>query len=242
MPHPTEPPPPSRRPLRWGLLVPALVMPLFSSFFYFVYYPGTTLGQASFTFHKLFLLLWPSIAVFLILKEPLYPRPAPPRHLASLLPGGAFAFLVLGLLFGLLYFSPFGAVFEANRGRIVQRIHDLGAAENYLAFALFISVLHAAMEEYYWRGFVFSQAARLLPRGAAHLVAALGFAAHHVVVVSQFFPLPLAFLLGACVAAGGAFWSWQLERYRSLLGPWFGHLLIDLGLMWVGWEALRTAS
>lgn len=231
-----------RAPLRWALLVPALVVPFVLSFFYFVLFPGTAFGNAFYTVHKIFLVAWPLLAVPLILREPMVDRTRPKRHLASLLPGILFGALVVGLLFLLLHASPLAAVFEANQGRIAQRIHDLGVAGNFLAFALFLSFIHAAMEEFYWRWFAFGQAKRLMPKGAAHLVAAVGFASHHVVVLSQFFPIGWALALGACVAVGGAFWSWQADRYNSLIGPWLSHMLIDLGLMWVGWEALRAAG
>ncbi len=243
MPDSDPSPPPFRRArLRWALLAPALVVPLAASFFYFVLFPGTAFGNAFYTGNKIFLVLWPLAAVALVLREPMVDRTRPKRHLASLLPGAVFGALVVGSLFLLLGASPLGAIFEANQGRIAQRIHDLGVAENYLAFALFLSFVHAAMEEFYWRWFAFGQASRLMPKGAAHLVAALGFASHHVVVLSQFFPMGWAFALGACVAVGGAFWSWQADRYNSLIGPWLSHLIIDLGLMWVGWEALRSAG
>ena len=98
------------------------------------------------------------------------------------------------------------------------------------------------MEEFYWRWFAFGQAKKLMPAGIAHLVAAVGFASHHVVILSQFFHLVWAFVFGVCVALGGAFWSWQANRYNSLIGPWFSHKIIDLGLMWVGWEVLQRSS
>lgn len=225
--------------LRWSLLLPALLVPFVLSFFYFVFFPGTAFGNAFYGVHKVFLIAWPLLCVLLILREPMIDRTRPKRHLASLVPGTLFGIAVTGLMFLLLEASPMGAVFSANEAKIVQRIHDLDVAERFVAFALFISFIHSAMEEFYWRWFAYGQAAKLMPKGIAHAVAATGFALHHIVVLSQFFPLGWAFALGACVGIGGAFWSWQAERYNSLIGPWFSHLLVDLGLMWVGWQALQ---
>lgn len=231
-----------RTALRWSLLAPALLVPLVGSFFYFVLFPGTAFGNAFYTGNKVFLVVWPLLAVPLVLREAMVDRSRPKRHLASMIPGTAFGLLVTGLLFLLLHGTPLGALVAENEGRIAGRIRDLGVADHFVEFALFLSFVHAAMEEFYWRWFVFGQARRLMPTGLAHLVAAVGFASHHIVVLSQFFPLPWAFALGACVAVGGAFWSWQARRYNSLLGPWFSHMLVDLGLMWVGWEALQGAA
>lgn len=235
-------PAPRRTALRWALLAPALVVPFTLSFFYFVFFPGTAFGNAFYTAHKIFLVAWPLLAVLLVLREPMIDRSRPKRHLASMAPGIGFALLVVGLLFLLIHASPLGGVFAANEGKIAARIHDLGVAEHFILFALFLSLIHSAMEEFYWRWFAFGQAKRLMPKGAAHLVAAAGFASHHIVVLSQFFPLGWALALGACVGIGGAFWSWQADRYNSLLGPWLSHLIVDLGLMWLGWEALRSGA
>lgn len=240
---PLSPPsPPSRLTLRWALLLPALVVPFILSFFYFVLYPGTAFGNSFYTIHKIFLIAWPLVAVPLILREPMVDRTRPKRHLASLLPGLVFAVLAVGLLFGLIRFTPLGNVLTTNETKIAGRIADLGMAEHFVAFALFLSFIHAAMEEFYWRWFAFGQAKQLMPVGLAHLVAAAGFASHHVVILSQFFPLGWALVFGACVALGGAFWSWQANRYNSLIGPWFSHMIIDLGLMWVGWEVLQRTQ
>jgi len=230
---------PARPALRWALLLPALLVPFILSFFYFVFFPGTAFGNAFYGAHKVFLIAWPLLCVLLFLHEPMIDRTRPKRHLASLVPGTLFGVVVTGLMFFLLESTPLGDVFSANEAKIVQRIHDLDVAERFVAFALFISFIHSAMEEFYWRWFAFGQAKKLMPKGVAHLVAATGFALHHIVVLSQFFPMGWALALGACVAIGGAFWSWQADRYNSLLGPWFSHLLVDLGLMWVGWQALQ---
>ncbi|MCB1204991.1 MAG: CPBP family intramembrane metalloprotease [Verrucomicrobiae bacterium] len=234
-----ENPASSRRLLRWALLFPALLVPFILSFFYFVYFPGTTFGNAFYGVHKVFLIAWPLLCVLAFLREPMIDRSRPKRHLGSLLPGVLFGLLVTGVMFLLLESPVLGELFSANREKIVQRIHDLGVADRFFQFALFISFMHSAMEEFYWRWFTFGQAKRIMPKGAAHLVAAIGFSLHHIVVMTQFFPLGWALGLGACVGIGGAFWSWQADRYNSLLGPWFSHLLVDLGLMWVGWQALQ---
>jgi len=51
-----------------------------------------------------------------------------------------------------------------------------------------------------------------------------------------------ALFLGVCVAIGGAVWSILYNRYGSLLGAWTSHMIVDLGLMWVGWEVLSAAN
>ncbi len=231
---------PKRR-LRACLVYPALVVPLAASFFYFVIFPGTAFGNSFYTGVKFFLLLWPLLSVGFFLREPLrnpYPR-SDRRHLKSVVPGVLFGILVVGIMMFLLKGTPMSFLISTHGPNISQRIGDLGVAEQFLSFALFISFAHAAMEEFFWRWFAFGQLRLLLPKAwMAHLLAAIGFASHHIVILSQFFPFGWALFLGICVAIGGAIWSLLYHRYGSLLGAWVSHVIVDLGLMWIGWEVL----
>ena len=234
--------PPNLTNRRLAVLLPALVLPLIASFFYFVLFPGTAFGNAFYKGIKGFLFLWPLLSVLVILRTGMIDRSREKRHLASLLPAIGFAILVVGLLFLLIKATPLGFLVDENAGRIAQRIRDLGVADHFLWFALYISSVHAALEEFYWRWFVFGQAQRVMRLPLAYLVSALAFASHHIVILSQFFPLGWAFVLGACVAIGGAVWSWLSYRYNSLFGAWVSHMIIDFGLMWVGWEVLSRSQ
>ena len=229
---------PKRR-LRSWLVFPALVVPLAASFFYFVLFPGTAFGNSFYTGVKFFLLLWPIVVVGFLLREKIANPYSERQHRKSILPGTLFGLLTVGVLVFLLKATPLAALIADNGSNIAQRISDLGVADHFLYFAIFISFAHAALEEFYWRWFAFGQLRILLPKvWMAHLLAALGFASHHVVILSQFFPIGWAFFLGACVALGGAVWSLLYHKYGSLLGAWTSHMIVDLGLMWVGWEVL----
>lgn len=232
---------PALRRRRWLVLAPALVVPLLASFFYFVLFPGTAFGNGFYKGVKVYLLVWPIVATLLILRVKMIDRSRTKRHLAGLFPAVGFGLLVVGLLFFILKMTPLGLILEENGPRIAGRIHGLGVADHFLWFALFISLFHAALEEFYWRWFVFGQAQKVMSLPLAYGVASLGFASHHIVVLSQFFPLGWAFVLGAFVGIGGAFWCWLSYRYNSLFGAWVSHMIIDFGIMWVGWEILQVA-
>lgn len=237
-----ELPDPKRR-FRAALVFPALLIPFAASFFYFVLFPGTAFGNAFYSGVKVFLLLWPVIAVRFLLREPIKNPYAKRQHLKSVLPGALFGLVTVGVLVFLLKATPLSSLISENGPRIADRIGDLGVADHFLIFALFISFAHAALEEFFWRWFAFGQLRLLLPRvWMAHLLAGLGFASHHVVILSQFFPMGWAFFLGVCVAIGGIVWSVIYDRYGSLRGAWTSHMIVDLGLMWVGWEVLSAAN
>jgi membrane protease YdiL (CAAX protease family) len=112
---------------------------------------------------------------------------------------------------------------EAIRAKVV----DIGASAPlaFLALATFYSVLHSLMEEYYWRGFVFSELATMMPSGAAIALSSVAFMAHHVILLWLYFRSTwwLIPLLSAGVAVGGALWAWLYRKdglaARSLAEP-----------------------
>ena len=112
-----------------------------------------------------------------------------------------------------------------------------------LAFALFLSIPHSLLEEYYWRWFVFGQLRRTAPFGVALAVSSLAFMSHHVIVIHQMLQQGwgVTLFFSLCVAAGGAAWAWLYERSRSLYGPWISHLLVDCGIMYLGFDLIRWA-
>jgi membrane protease YdiL (CAAX protease family) len=112
----------------------------------------------------------------------------------------------------------------------------------YVLLAAFYSLFHSLLEEYYWRWFVFRQLKRLSPLWVAIVISALGFTAHHVIVLHVFFkdaPLLVA-LLSVAVGVGGCFWARLYARTGSLLAPWLSHLLIDAGIFLVGYDLVRA--
>src|SRR5690606_16439606 len=116
---------------RWLVLVPALFVPLAASFFYFVLFPGTAFGNGFYKGVKIFLLIWPVVATLLVLREKMIDRSREKRHLAGVLPGVGFGFLIVAILFFLLEATPLAQVLDGNRDRIAGRIRDLGVAEHF---------------------------------------------------------------------------------------------------------------
>lgn len=230
-------PPGARR--RVAAVLPALLLPLTASFVYFVLFPGTAIGHAAYSSIKGFELLWPLLATLFLLREPIRREsPGVIGRRRSLVEGALFGLAVAALMLLLQEFTPLGETLQQSAGRVRQRVADMGMLNHYLLAALAISVAHAALEEWYWRWFVYGNLRSLLSQPAAHGIAALGFAAHHLVVTSQFFPFAVALFLSSGVAIGGAVWSWLYQRHRTLLGPWFSHMIVDFAIFWTGYQLL----
>ena len=155
-----------------------------------------------------------------------------------------FAFLTDAGMFGLyaaLQGSSFLETAPAHVAEKIREMHIVGLW-GYVGLSLFVCILHAALEEYYWRWFVFGWMRRYLAFWPAAVLAGLAFMAHHVVILVVFFPdqvWTLAVPLSLCVAVGGVVWAWFYERTGTLWAAWLCHGLIDLGIMLVGWHMVR---
>lgn len=220
----------------WSAVLPALIVPLLASLIYFVLFPGTWFGKACFGLVKIHLIAWPVIGTVFILRESMRrPSPSWDVRFHTLIPGAVIGVVVVAAMFVLMQ-TPIGDIVRSSGGRIREKVDDLGVLEHYISFSIFISVINSLIEEYYWRWFAYGNIRRVMSLGWAHAVAALAFAAHHIVVVSQFFPIGFALFVGFSVGVGGLIWSLMYQKYNTILGPWLCHIIIDAGFLWIVYD------
>ena len=231
------------RKLQWIGVVFAIVFPTISTWAYFVLSDRFSAGtqQAIYLVVKTIQFAFPLIWVAAVLRNAARLSRPSSRGLAL---GAVFSILVVGA--GWLVFDSLlrdTTALTAAAPRIHEKIAEFGidSVGKYAVLAVFYSLIHSLLEEYYWRWFVFGELRQLVPLWPAILVSALAFMGHHVVVLGQFFAeLPwLAWLFSAAVAMGGIFWAWLYERSGSIYSTWLSHLLIDAGIFWIGYELIR---
>ncbi len=114
----------------------------------------------------------------------------------------------------------------------------------YAVIALFYSLVHSLLEEYYWRWFVFGRLKNHLALWPAIVISSFAFMAHHVVVLSSYFGLanPWTWFFSLSTAFGGGVWAWLYHRTGSIYGPWMSHLIIDAAVFGIGYDLMRTAA
>ena len=167
-------------------------------------------------------------------------KPSSRGLLPAALFGIAVALGAFALYFGWLKQQPLMESL-ATQARIKTGAFGITSPLLFLLFALFLSLIHALLEEYYWRAFVFAELRRLTLRSFAVAISSLGFMAHHVIVLAVYFPgrfWTTAAPLCLAVAAGGAVWAVFYDRYRSILPGWLSHAIVDATLMIIGYDLL----
>ena len=94
----------------------------------------------------------------------------------------------------------------------------------------------AIIEEFFWRGFVYGKLLKpLMSRPAALALGGLGFSLHHIIVLLQFFPVPIALFFSFSVGVGGVMWSLLMDRQKTLAGAWASHMVVDFGMLGIGY-------
>ena len=232
---------PRRRGLWWTILAAAMTLPTVASLAYFVWLEGTAWVAPVYLGAKALQFAGPVAALGLLLAAAFGPS-RPGRSIAlglgTGIAGAGFTWLAYAVLF------RGGEMATTAAGAITVKLADfhLDTLERYIVAGLLISFVHSWLEEVYWRAFVYGRLRRLISSRWAHLVAAIGFAAHHVVVIGVYLgdtSVLLLTFMSLPVLLGGVLWSLLYRTTGNrLLAPWLSHVCLDLAIMAVGYDLI----
>ena len=153
--------------------------------------------------------------------------------------GIAFALVVSGAMLALYAgFLRGSSILDGASDKLRAKLIDFHADTpgRFLVLALFIATVHALLEEYYYRWFIFNGLKDHLAPSPAVVLSSLAFMGHHVIVLANYLRPGPVVVFSLCIAMGGAVWAWIYHQKGSLLGPWLSHLLIDTAIMIVGYD------
>ena len=232
---------PQRRWLWWTILVAAMTLPTVASLAYFVWLEGTAWVAPVYLGAKAIQFAGPVAALGVLLAAAFGP-PQPGRSvvlgLGTGIAGAAFTWLAYALVF------RGGETAATAAHAITVKLADfhLDTLQRYVVAVLLISFVHSWLEEVYWRAFVYGRLRRLTSSKWSHLVAAIGFAAHHVVVIGVYLgdaSLLVLTLMSLPVVFGGVLWSLLYRGTGNrLLAPWLSHVCLDIAIMAVGYDLI----
>ncbi len=195
---------------------------------------GTALGKALYMACKLWILLLP--LVWWLWVERRKPSWSPPHQ------GGLLVGLGLGLVLGgsvlAVWYAWGTALVDVPAARAHLQASGVAEPAVYLALSAYLALVNSLLEEYVWRWFAFLNFETLFGTRAAVILAALAFTLHHVFVLRASFSWTVTLLGALGVCSGGLIWSWCYGRYRSVWPGYLSHLLVDVAVLWIGWQIL----
>lgn len=111
--------------------------------------------------------------------------------------------------------------------------------DNFLFVSLYISFVNSFLEEFFFRGFVFTNLKNLAGRKASYLISAAAFALYHVTMMTGWFSPVLFLLVMAGLAVGGILFNYLNERLGTIYGSWLTHMFANFAINTIGFLLLQ---
>lgn len=214
--------------LFYFFVIPGLLLQSIGALLYFVILTDGQLASLIYTITKISIIVWPLYWIF-TRKKIIQIK----SHKKSVLLGLTSGLIISGII--LSTYILFSNYFLEFAPLIQSKIENFNLTNHYILFALFLSIIHSGIEEYYWRWFIFKGLQIKLTPLHAGIIGSLTFSLHHFIILSQIFPPFLTILFGISVGFGGFIWCQIYHKTNSLLGSWLSHMLVDLAIMIVGY-------
>lgn len=111
--------------------------------------------------------------------------------------------------------------------------------DNFLLVSLYISFVNSMLEEFFFRGFLFSGLKQRRGRGFAYLFSSILFALYHVAMMTGWFSPWLMLLALTGLAAGGAVFNYLNERFGCIYISWMVHMFANFAINTIGFIILN---
>ncbi len=110
---------------------------------------------------------------------------------------------------------------------------------NFLFVSLYISFVNSLLEEFFFRGFVFTNLKNASSRFFAHGFSAVLFSLYHTAMMIGWFSLPLFLLVLVGLAAGGIIFNLLNEKGGTVYVSWVVHMFANFAINTIGFILLK---
>ncbi len=111
--------------------------------------------------------------------------------------------------------------------------------ENFLYVSLYISFANSFLEEFFFRGFVFTNLEQLSSRKLAYIFSAAAFSLYHVAMMIGWFSPALFLLVMIGLAIGGMIFNWLNEKLDTIYCSWLTHMFANFAINTIGFMLLQ---
>lgn len=157
-------------------------------------------------------------------------RPGPASWKKSLFLGaGAFGGLIAayGILKGQIDLAAVSVELAENL--------DIDAA-NFAFVGIYLTLFNSAVEEFFFRGFLFLNLAKgsAKDRAFAYAYSSVLFSVYHMGIFKNWFEPKITFLALAGLLAAGLLFNWMDEKEENVLSSWAVHAFGDAAIVAIG--------
>ncbi|MFA6661485.1 MAG: type II CAAX endopeptidase family protein [Bacilli bacterium] len=133
-----------------------------------------------------------------------------------------YSFIVIGYLLFNKYFD-FSAVADG--------LSDIGITKkNFIFVFLYIPLINAFVEEFFFRGFLMNEKITNTPGIFAMILSALFFALYHIFIMNKMINPLLFFVTIAILFCIGYLFNWISKKYHSILPTYIIHMFANLAI------------
>ena len=127
--------------------------------------------------------------------------------------------------------------FSAITGALTSNIGVSG--DNFVFVSLYISFINSLLEEFFFRGFLFTNLAKHSTSRLAYCFSALAFAGYHVAMMLGWFsPVPFVLVM-AGLSIGGMLFNYLNARTGTLYTSWLVHMFANFAINTIGFLLLN---
>ncbi len=112
--------------------------------------------------------------------------------------------------------------------------------DNFLFVSLYISFANSLLEEFFFRGFLFTNLKRSSGAAVAYGISALAFGLYHVAMMIGWFGFWLNALVMLGLLAGGVIFNWLNEKLGCIYASWLTHMFANFAINTIGFILLNT--
>ena len=160
-------------------------------------------------------------------------RPKKKGLLPAVALGAGIYVVILG---GYFLVSPF---FDFSRIAGALTANAGVTKKNFLYVSLYISFANSFLEEFFFRGFVFTNLKLLSGRKLAYLLSAAAFSLYHVAMMLGWFSPVLFLLVMAGLVIGGMIFNWLNEKLDTIYCSWLTHMFANFAINTIGFMLLK---
>ena len=111
--------------------------------------------------------------------------------------------------------------------------------DNFLYVSLYISFANSFLEEFFFRGFVFTNLKQHSGRKLAYIFSAAAFSLYHVAMMIGWFSPALFLLVMVGLVIGGMIFNWLNEKLDTIYCSWLTHMFANFAINTIGFILLQ---